>query len=58
MKKLGDAVAVIAQPVAKVADTVLDTDLQNCGGCAKRQKQLNNLGDSIYDMFWPTTKEK
>ena len=38
---LGDVVAIVAQPVARALDAVLGTNLQNCGGCAKRQATLN-----------------
>lgn len=37
----GDVVAMVAQPIAKGLDKVLGTDLQNCGGCKKRQDALN-----------------
>lgn len=38
---LGDAVAYVAHPVARIADKVLGTNLQGCGGCRKRQEALN-----------------
>ena len=38
---LGDAVAVIAQPIARVIDSVLRTNVQGCGGCKARQAALN-----------------
>lgn len=38
---LGDRVERIAQPIAKVIDTALGTDIQNCGGCQKRKQWLN-----------------
>jgi hypothetical protein len=38
---LGDVVASIAQPIARVIDRVAGTDIQNCGGCKKRQEALN-----------------
>lgn len=40
---LGDAVALIAQPIAKTIDSVVGTNIQNCGGCKKRQEALNNI---------------
>lgn len=40
---LGDRFASIAQPIARVIDATLGTDIQNCGGCAKRKEFLNNL---------------
>ena len=38
---LGDAVALVAKPIAKGIDAVLGTSLQDCGGCAARQQRLN-----------------
>lgn len=38
---LGDVVAAVAQPVTKLIDSTLGTDLQNCGGCPGRQEWLN-----------------
>ncbi len=38
---LGDAVAVVAQPIAKTVDAVFKTNLAGCGGCKKRQADLN-----------------
>jgi hypothetical protein len=39
---LGDIVYNIAQPIAKVIDSTLGTNIKNCGGCKKRRKLLNN----------------
>jgi len=41
--KLGDKVDSVAKPIAKVIDKVLGTEIQECGGCAKRREKLNNL---------------
>lgn len=38
---LGDVVAAVAQPIAKVIDAVAGTNVAGCGGCAKRQAALN-----------------
>jgi hypothetical protein len=38
---LGDIVASVAQPIARGIDAVLGTNIQNCGGCKKRQQTLN-----------------
>ena len=38
---LGDAVALVAQPIARVLDAVLGTNVQGCGGCKARQAALN-----------------
>lgn len=40
---LGDLVAKITQPIAKGIDSIAGTNIQNCGGCKKRQKLLNNI---------------
>ncbi len=40
---LGDAVAAIAQPIAKAIDAVAHTNIQNCGGCKKRREMLNRI---------------
>lgn len=39
--RLGDAVAAVAQPIAKAADAILGTKIANCGGCRKRRQILN-----------------
>ena len=59
MKK-GDVIKAVAQPIAKVIDYTLNTDLQNCTGCNTMVANLNagmNLADAFYDRFWPK-KEK
>lgn len=43
----GDFIAKIAQPVARTIDSVVGTNIQNCGGCKKRQEALNNLIPNI-----------
>ncbi|MDB6026306.1 MAG: hypothetical protein JWM68_2529 [Verrucomicrobiales bacterium] len=40
---LGDVVANFAQPVARALDSVLGTNIQNCGGCKDRQETLNKI---------------
>jgi len=40
---LGDAVAAIAQPIAKAIDNVAGTNIQGCGGCQQRKEALNKL---------------
>jgi len=40
---LGDAVAAIAQPIARAIDLVAGTNVQGCGACKKRQEALNKL---------------
>ena len=41
LRGLGDAVAIVAQPIARVLDRVAGTNLQNCSGCKDRQDRLN-----------------
>jgi len=46
--RLGDAVAVVAQPIARGIDYVFGTDFQHCSGCYDRQQFLNRISDH----FW------
>jgi hypothetical protein len=43
MRGAGDAVAVVAQPIAGLIDKVFKTNVKHCGGCAKRREMLNEL---------------
>lgn len=40
---LGDAVALVAEPIARLSDAVLGTKLVGCGGCAQRRAALNAI---------------
>lgn len=40
---LGDAVAFVAQPIAKAIDAVAGTHVAECGGCKKRRAALNRV---------------
>jgi len=40
-KGLGDLVHAMAQPIARAIDRVAGTDIEHCGGCAKRRATLN-----------------
>ncbi len=40
---LGDAVASVAQPIARVLDRALGTHIENCGGCKQRRDALNRI---------------
>lgn len=40
---LGEAVARVAQPVAKAVDAVIGTNLQGCEPCKNRRKKLNQM---------------
>jgi hypothetical protein len=37
----GDVVHRVAQPIARSIDSLLGTNIANCGGCAQRRKKLN-----------------
>lgn len=39
---LGDAVHMMAQPIAAAIDMVAGTDIQGCSACAKRRAKLNS----------------
>lgn len=41
IRGLGDIVAMVAQPIAKVIDKMARTNLQNCGRCGRTQSKLN-----------------
>ena len=44
---LGDLVAAVAQPIAGAIDKVAGTNVKGCGGCAERQRKLNELVPDI-----------
>jgi hypothetical protein len=46
--KLGDAVAVVAQPIARGIDFALGTNIQGCAGCGHRQIILNQMGEDVW----------
>lgn len=43
IRGLGDVVAIVAKPIAKVSDAVTGSNLKDCGECKQRQKKLNEL---------------
>lgn len=43
IRGLGDVVAVVAQPIAKVIDRVAGTKIEGCNSCEGRRKALNKL---------------
>jgi hypothetical protein len=45
--KAGDAVEVVAKPIAKTLDAIWGSDLQNCSKCGQMQTELNNASK-----FW------
>lgn len=40
---LGDAVAFVAQPIARVSDALLRTKLTGCASCAERHARWNRV---------------
>jgi hypothetical protein len=56
--KLGDVVHTIAQPIARGIDSALGTDIENCGGCAKRRASLNQLSDKVSEFFSKPKQER
>jgi len=46
---LGDAVAVVAQPIARAIDRLAGTNIKHCAGCAKRRHTLNQIGKPMLD---------
>jgi len=40
---LGDVIARVAQPIARIIDTLTAGNLSNCGGCKNRQEKLNQM---------------
>jgi hypothetical protein len=47
--KPGDAIATVAQPIARGIDYVFGTDVQNCQGCKGRQQFANDLYDRFFN---------
>jgi hypothetical protein len=43
LQGLCDAVAAVAQPIAKGIDAMFGTNIADCGGCKKRQTKLNKI---------------
>lgn len=39
--KIGDAVAFVAEPVARVIDFLFGTNLEGCDPCAERRRKWN-----------------
>ncbi len=55
--KTGDAIATVAQPIAKTIDYFLGTNIQGCSGCKKMQNNLNS-GMSLTEAFIERLKRK
>lgn len=50
MAGVGDAVALIAQPIAKASDSLLKTNIAQCMACERRRVFLNELPRRV--MAW------
>lgn len=53
--KTGDAIATVAQPIARGIDYLFGTDIEHCSGCKRMQNNLNagmSFAGAIYDRFW------
>lgn len=44
-RQMGDAVKTALAPVVALSDSLLGTDLQNCGGCEQRRVDWNRQVD-------------
>ncbi len=58
--KLGDAIAAIAEPIARGIDAIAGTNVAGCSGCNKMRANLNagmSMQDAIYQR-WFAAKQK
>ena len=58
--KVGDAIATVAQPIARGIDAVAGTRLSGCGGCRKMRDNLNagmSLSDAIYERWFKAKQQ-
>jgi hypothetical protein len=58
--KTGDAIASVAQPIARGVDWIFGTNVAGCSGCKQMRNNLNagvSFAEAIYDRFW-SKKEK
>jgi hypothetical protein len=58
--KTGDAIATIAQPIARGIDYVLGSNIQGCNGCNRMRENLNagmSLSDAIYERWFKAKQE-
>lgn len=57
--KPGDAIATVAQPIARGIDWMFGTDIQNCTGCSERQSMLNEgrYADAFYNFLFGKTQQ-
>ena len=60
MKK-GDAIAAIAQPIARTIDALAGTNVSGCSGCKQMQTNLNSgmsLADAVIARWFTKQGEK
>ncbi len=58
--KLGDAIAFVAEPVARGIDAVAGTNVAGCSGCNKMKENLNagmSISDAIYERWFKAKQE-
>ncbi len=58
--KLGDAIASVAQPIARGIDAIARTNVAGCSGCKKMRDNLNSgmsIQDAIYQR-WFAAKQR
>ncbi len=58
--KLGDAIAIVAQPIARGIDAVAGTDVAGCSGCKKMRDNLNSgmsIQDAIYQRWFAAKQQ-
>ncbi len=48
---LGDAVAILAQPIAGAIDAVTGSHLKECGGCKARREAMNKAVPNVFGPF-------
>ncbi len=58
--KLGDAIASVAQPIARRIDAVAGTNVAGCSGCKKMRDNLNagmSVQDAIYQRWFAAKQQ-
>ncbi len=59
--RVGDAIATVAQPIARGIDWIFGTNVAGCVGCKEMQRNLNagmSFAGAIYDRFWSSKQTK
>ncbi len=58
--RLGDAIAIIAEPIATGVDAVFGTQIKGCGGCNKMKQNLNagmSVTNAVYERWFKAKQE-